>query len=61
MKYVRLAPCLNLFKCPLKLLDAWDADMHWLHLFLLLSSVHFQMCPQAVCPRACKITLVAFI
>ena len=38
-----------------------DAKSHRLHLFDFFSTVHLQMCPQTVCHRGCKITLVAYV
>ena len=52
---------LCIFKCVLKS-PAWtDAKSHRLHLFDFFSTVHLQMCPQTVCHRGRKITLVAFV
>ena len=52
---------LCIFKCVLKS-PAWtDAKSHRLHLFDFFSIVHLQMCPQTVCHKGRKITLVAFV
>ena len=38
-----------------------DAKSHWLHFFLLLSSVSFHMGPQRTWVSACKVALDAFV
>ena len=44
-----------------KELGSEQAKSHLLHLFRFVFTMHFQMCPQMVCPKRGKVTFVAFV
>ena len=44
-----------------KELGSEQAKSHLLHLFRFVFTMRFQMCPQMVCPKRGKVTLVAFV